>query len=149
VAAADLAALKSLSKHGAIPVAADEALLGAGLAHCLRERASEILIVKPAALGGLARSRTLALRGREEGLRVIWSTMIDGAVGRGAAFALAGAFDEPDEVHGLGTAGLLAGDLGREIEGFAQGRFQLRRESGLGFVPELASASGDVFEAAS
>jgi len=149
VAAGDLAGLKSLSLNGAIPVAADEALLGAGLTTCLEQRAAKILIVKPAALGGLGRAQALAIRCRDEGLRLVWSTMIDGAVGRGAAFALAAAFDDPEEVHGLGTARLLALDLGEETSGFEGGRFALRAECGLGFVPELESASSDVFEVSS
>ena len=114
----DRAALKSLATHAAIPVAADEALLGTGWQACLESQAASIFVIKPAALGGIEPSTALFRRARERGIRVVWSSLIDGAVSRATAVALAaglGPADEPDdEVHGLGTAKLLARDL---IEG--------------------------------
>ena len=107
----DLAGLRELDLHGAIPVAADEALLGAGLEACLETRAASILVVKPAALGGLAAAMDVSRRARDAGLRVVWSSLIDAAVARAAALALAAGLGPHDEVHGLGTAALLAGDL--------------------------------------
>ena len=118
VAREDRAALKSLATNAAIPVAADEALLGTGWQACLESQAASIFVVKPAALGGIAAATALFRRARERGIRVVWSSLIDGAVSRATAVALAaglGPADEPDdEVHGLGTAKLLARDL---IEG--------------------------------
>jgi L-alanine-DL-glutamate epimerase-like enolase superfamily enzyme len=111
VARSDLAGLRELDVNGVIAVAADEALLGAGLDACLAERAASIFVVKPAALGGIAPAMEVFRRAREAGLRIVWSSLIDGAVGRAGALALAGGLGPEQEVHGLGTAGLLARDL--------------------------------------
>ncbi|MFK7898082.1 MAG: o-succinylbenzoate synthase [Myxococcota bacterium] len=107
-AIADLAAI---SEAGAIAVAADESLLGSGLARVLAARAASVLVVKPAALGGVDASLALVRRAREEGLRIVWSNLFEGRVGRALAIALASATGEAGEVHGLGTAGLLTEDL--------------------------------------
>jgi o-succinylbenzoate synthase len=107
-ALADLAALGALGEVG---IAADEALLGGGLARCLEVRAASILIVKPSALGGVSAALSLVERAREEGLRIVWSNLFEGIVGRSLAVALAAATSDDGEVHGLGTAGLLARDL--------------------------------------
>lgn len=121
VARDDRKALKHLDECGAIPVAADEALLGQGWRSCLESRAASIFVVKPAALGGIEVSLEIYRRAREEGIRVVWSSLIDAAVGRRTAVALAAALDEGlgdrHEVHGLGTAKLLSRDLveGREV----------------------------------
>lgn len=138
----DLAGLERLSREGAIPVAADEALLGPGLAACLEARAASILIVKPAALGGLSNSMALWHRAQQEGLRVVWSTLIDGAVGRAACLALAAGLGPEAEVHGLGTADLLAADLAPvsitdQLDG--TGRMRVPRGLGIGFEPAIGT----------
>lgn len=135
IAASDLAGLRWLSTNAAIPVAADEALLGEGLQACLAQRAAEILIVKPAALGSLSTCRALVARAKEDGLRLVWSTLVDGAVGRTTAIALAAALGPDEEVHGLGTAGLLSADLVSEPETPTSGRICWRARAGLGFDP--------------
>lgn len=119
VAPGDLADLKELTSSAAIPVAADEALLHQGWEACLDSRAASIFVVKPAALGGIAVSLALSSRARELGIRVIWSSLIDAAVGRASAIALASALDCKAEVHGLGTARLLVRDLIESREGEA------------------------------
>ena len=111
VARHELGALKDLDQHAAISVAADEALLDSGWEACLASQAASVFVVKPAALGGLESALTLARRAREQGIRVIWSSLIDGAVSRALGFALAAALGANGEVHGLGTARLLARDL--------------------------------------
>jgi o-succinylbenzoate synthase len=140
----DLVGLEWLSREAAIPVAADEALLGKGLAACLDARAASILIVKPAAIGGLSDSIALWQRAQREGLRVIWSTLIEGAVGRSAALALAAALGPVAEIHGLGTADLLAADLASSSVANrldADGRMEVLEAAGIGFDPVIPSAA--------
>ena len=140
----DLVGLKRLAEQSPIAVAADEALLGEGLARCLATRAAEVLVAKPAALGGITASLELARRAREEGLRIVWSTLIDGAVGRALPLALAAALGPEDEVHGLGTADLLALDLvpaGCCERPDVRGRFALSSAPGLGFEPVAPARS--------
>lgn len=145
----DLVGLEALSRSAPIEVAADEALQGAGLAACLDARAAKILIVKPAALGGVKNSVRLFTRAREEGLRLVWSTLIDGAVGRSLCLALAVGLGPAEEVHGLGTAMLLSEDLcgdslgeGRLSEGriYPNAPKELNdpdESHGIGFSPSL------------
>lgn len=120
----DLDGLEALDRAGPIAVAADEALIGDGLAACLARRAARIFVVKPAVLGGIGPAIALAARARAAGIRIVFSNLIEGRVGRETATAIAAALALPDadgtaEVHGLGTAVLLARDLERAGEGWA------------------------------
>ncbi len=150
VARNDLAALGRLGRVAGISVAADESLQGEGWRACLEARAASVFVLKPAALGGWGRAAGIARRAREAGIRTIWSTLIDGAVGRATAVALAAAFGEPDEVHGLGTADWLARDLASPREGEGASRIHVADAAGLGFVPavtpEIADGPSVVFE---
>ncbi|HIF92855.1 MAG TPA: o-succinylbenzoate synthase [Myxococcales bacterium] len=107
----ELMNLRELDRCAAIPVAADEALLGSGWSACLESRSASIFVVKPSALGGIRPALALASRARSLGIRVIWSSLIDGAVSRAVGVVLAAGLGSEGEVHGLGTAGLLARDL--------------------------------------
>jgi o-succinylbenzoate synthase len=130
----ELANLKELDRSAAIPVAADEALLGAGWSACLDSRTASVFIVKPAALGGIKPALALASRARSLGIRVIWSSLIDGAVSRAVGVALAAGLGAEGEVHGLGTAGLLARDLVEPVTlnaDFQHGSISLRKSTGL------------------
>jgi o-succinylbenzoate synthase len=111
VARRDLAALKELDQHAAIPIAADEALLDSGWEACLEMRAASTFVVKPAAIGGIEPSLALFRRAQERDIRIVWSSLLDGVVSRAMALALAAALGSPEEPHGLGTARLLACDL--------------------------------------
>lgn len=111
VARGDLESLAWLAAESPVAVAADESLLGAGLEACLERGAASILILKPAALGGLGPARPLVARARAAGLRLVWSTLLDGAIGRAAVWHLAAGLGPADEVHGLATGDWLARDL--------------------------------------
>ena len=143
VARDDVDALGRLAAKGEVPVAADEALLDGGWRVCLARRAVSIWIAKPAALGALDVAIELARSVAEQGGRLVWSTLIDGAIGRGAARALAAATGAPGEVHGLGTGPLLAEDLVDGSDPVDAGHLPTPRRPGLGIEP-----SGPVFDAA-
>jgi o-succinylbenzoate synthase len=146
----DLAGLAALTASAPIAVAADEALLGEGLEACLAARAARIFVVKPAALGGLDRARRLVERAQARGIRIVWSTLLDGAVSRSALWHLAAGLGPEDEVHGLATAGWLAADLAATPDVRAgrlaapDGSSGPRRAVGLGLdVPGLRAAEGE------
>ncbi|MBW2422994.1 MAG: o-succinylbenzoate synthase [Deltaproteobacteria bacterium] len=150
VAREDLAGLAALSASAPIAVAADEALLGEGLETCLASRAARIFVVKPAALGGLDRARRLARRAEALGIRIVWSTLLDGAVSRSALWHLAAGLGPRDEIHGLATGGWLAADLAATPDvragrlGAPDGRTGSSRAVGLGLdVPGLRAAEGE------
>jgi o-succinylbenzoate synthase len=136
---ADLEGLAWLEKEAPIPVAADEALLGAGLERCLEMRVAGILIVKPAAIGGIQVAIALVHRARELGLRIVWSSLLDGAISRQAGLHLAAGLSDlrgageagEDEIHGLGTGPLLSADF-KGAPQIAAGRIRLSTVPGLG-----------------
>jgi o-succinylbenzoate synthase len=145
VARDELDALARLDRESPVRVAADEALLGAGLERCLERCAARILIVKPAAIGGFEAARRLVERARSAGLRIVWSSLLDGSVSRLAALQLAAALGSDTEVHGLGTGPWLAADLpgGPEIEAGS-----LARPQGAGLGLGTVWRDGHVFDAA-
>jgi len=120
----DLDGLAALARDGAIPVAADEALVDGGAEACLAGAVARIFVVKPAVIGGMTSTIGLAARARAAGIRLVFSNLIEGRVGRAHARSLAAALapgegvgragsrsDATDEIHGLGTAALLAHDF--------------------------------------
>lgn len=143
VARDDFEGLAMLDRDSPVAVAADEALLGDGLERCLETRCARILIVKPAAIGGIRASITLARRAHELGLRIVWSSLIDGAVSRLAALHLAAglALEGEAEIHGLGTGPLLARDL-CDLETVHEGKIGLPDAPGLGLDDSIRSSGG-------
>lgn len=143
VAREDVAAMARLDRARVVAVAADEALQAGGWQACLEARAASAFVLKPAALGGWQIAATIAERARSAGIRTVWSTLIDGAVGRGSAIALAAALGEPGEVHGLGTADWLASDLAPRSEAEGASRVRIGPGPGLGFEPVIDAALAD------
>jgi L-alanine-DL-glutamate epimerase-like enolase superfamily enzyme len=142
VARGDLESLARLAEESPVAVAADEALLGAGLEACLEREAVSILILKPAALGGIGPVRLLVERVKPAGLRLVWSTLLDGAVARAAVWHLAAGLGPADETHGLATGDWLARDL-MPTPAIQAGRLGAPGAGpGLGLRPDDASDPG-------
>ncbi len=142
VAREDLDSLAWLAAESPIAVAADEALLGVGLQACLERGAASILILKPSALGGVGRLRQLVVRARASGLRLVWSTLLDGAVARAAVWHLAAGLGPADETHGLATGDWLVRDLA-PMPTIRAGRLgSPGTGAGLGLRPGCESAPG-------
>ncbi len=136
VARADLDGLARLDREAPIRVAADEALLGGGVERCLERRVAAVLIVKPAALGGVLTALPIAHRAAALGLRVVFSSLLDGAVSGAASLALAAAAGDAGEVHGLGTASLLGADLAPAPR-LVDGALPVSEAAGLGLVGSI------------
>jgi o-succinylbenzoate synthase len=100
-----------LNRHASIAVAADEALLGKGLEGVVSSRAAKVWIAKPAALGGFRIALRVALAAQQQDVRLVWSSLLDGAVSRAAALHWAAATAPSGEVQGLGTGPLLSADF--------------------------------------
>jgi o-succinylbenzoate synthase len=112
VPAADVAALAAVRAAGLVAVAADEAVVdAAALERVLAAGAADVVVLKPSALGGLQAARRAAARARDAGCRVCVTSLLDGAVARTAALALAAALPDPLPACGLATGALLADDL--------------------------------------
>ncbi len=146
VARREIAVLRELAKAAPTAIAADESLIDGEMhEQCLKSRAAQVFVLKPALLGGFGAGIASARRAAEAGIRVVWSNLIDGAVGRAMPLALAAACSDENEVHGVGTAGHLAADLdgGRAPDRVVvDGSIRLASAPGLGFEPDLGRRDG-------
>lgn len=97
---------RAVGRRTNIPVAADPHSLEEGR-RVLRERAADVLVVKPMALGGLRATRELAVAAIDAGLGVVVTSVLDTAVGVAGALHLAASLPGPARAHGLATVGLL------------------------------------------
>lgn len=122
---ADLHGLAVVRSAVAVELAVDElvrspddvdALVGGGLA--------DVVVVKPALVGGITDTMALAERARGGGLDVVLTSIYDGPVGLAAWCHLAAGLGG-ERAHGLGTATLLA-DAGAGHLVPRQGRIRLR-----------------------
>ncbi len=119
LAADDLAGAVDLRARVDVPIAADEAVYSAGAARgLLAAGAADVLVVKPARVGGPVAVAEIAAAAAAGGVPVVLSTFFETgigiAAGRAAAAALPvmrwGRAGRPLP-HGLATAGLLEHDL--------------------------------------
>jgi len=145
----EVEALAELRRRVDVPIAADEGAESVGAARALLAAdAVDVLVVKPARVGGPAAVAEIAERAAERGVPVVVSTLFETGVGIAAALAAAaalpgvrggrtagtagarvaddatGAADARANglAHGLATAGLLAHDLLVEALHVAGGR---------------------------
>ncbi|MCB2203418.1 o-succinylbenzoate synthase [bacterium] len=133
----ELAALAGLA---IIPVAADESTTNPTVARELLQReAVHVLVLKPMAMGGLQRVRTLALEAYAKGIDVVLTSLIDGAVGRSAVARLAASLPFPLRSQGLATGAMFTQDSARDT--IEQGDLILPSGSGIGFDPEILETS--------
>jgi len=132
VPAADVGALRRVRDASPVPIAADEAVRDLESAtRLLDAEAADVIVVKPAAVGGLRAALRIAARARQAGVGVVVTSFLDSSLGIAAALQLAAALPETPFAAGLATAELLAVDLTRPhvIE---NGLMQLSRAAGLG-----------------
>ncbi len=117
-------------------VAADEAVRDERRGrHIIGAGSADVVVLKPARLGGLGPCVRLARAAQAAGLGVVVTTMLDGAVGRAGALHLAAAIHRPgDLAHGLATGSLLTEDLA-DGPTPAGGRLALPDGPGLGVWP--------------
>jgi o-succinylbenzoate synthase len=135
VEARDLGGLARLSAMSPIPIAADEALAGGhALDEIFARNAASVLVLKPAALGGLRASQRIAVRARAAGWGVVVTSALDSAIGLAAALQLAAALPGPHFAAGLATAGMLERDLAKAPSPI-DGALSMPDEPGLGVAP--------------
>jgi L-alanine-DL-glutamate epimerase-like enolase superfamily enzyme len=114
----DPLALATLRREVRVPVAADETVASLRAARELLDAgAVDVLVVKPARVGGPVAAAEIASLAAQRGVPVVLSTLFETGIGIAAALAVAaslpvaggGGGARPD--HGLATAGLLEHDL--------------------------------------
>jgi o-succinylbenzoate synthase len=139
VAAADVDALARLRAEAKMAVAADEAVRDEeSAARLLAAGAADLLVLKPAALGGLRAAARIAARARRAGVGVVVTSFLDSSLGIAAALHFAAALPESPFAAGLATAELLADDLAAAFAVEA-GAICLPDSPGLGVAPDAAA----------
>lgn len=139
VAASEVEAMAALRRVSPVRIAADESAARAeALAQVLALRAADVVVLKPAALGGLRAAARLAARARAAGCGLFVTTLLDGAVSRAAALALAASLPGPLRACGLATGALLAADLA-PAEPVREGALGVPAAPGLGVVLDEAA----------
>ena len=136
----DIDGLAELRRRVKVPVAADEAAESVRAVRALLEaEAMDVLVVKPARVGGPAAVTEIAERAAERGVPVVISTLFETGVGIAAALVMAARLPDVESSrwggpldHGLATAGLLDHDLLRESLVVADGRMRAPGGSGSG-----------------
>jgi L-alanine-DL-glutamate epimerase-like enolase superfamily enzyme len=122
LAAWDLIGHASLRERVDVPIALDESIDSEGSVRAvLAEGAADVIIVKPARVGGLAATRRIVDAASGTRVAVVLGTYFETGVGIAAALRVAAAMrtdgraavgaTTPERAHGLATAGLLVHDL--------------------------------------
>lgn len=140
--AEDVEGLADLRRLGLGPIAVDESVTSVRAAREILEAgAADVLVVKPARVGGPNAVREIAELAAARGVGVVVNTLLETGVGIAAALAAAAALppvaersgavpSRPD--HGLATAGLLEHDLLVHSLVIDAGRMRLPAEAGTG-----------------
>ena len=110
-AAGDYAALAGLRAESPIPLAADESLANEADADALlASGAYDVLVVKPAVVGGLRSAFRIALRARTFEIPVVVTSFLDSSLGRSAALQLVASLEGEIPAAGLATGRFLTHD---------------------------------------
>lgn len=109
----DVEGLRRLRRHVPCRIAADETMLVPSVLDRVLTRdpdaAADVLVLKPAALGGLLPTLALARRAFEAGVESYVTTLMDGPLSRAAAAHLGAVLPGEAWAHGLSTVELLDG----------------------------------------
>ncbi|HQR23866.1 MAG TPA: o-succinylbenzoate synthase [Steroidobacteraceae bacterium] len=128
----EVAALARLRGRTPVRIAADESVAGEHAAsQLLAAAAVDVMVLKPAMVGGAERALEIAARAQRAGVSVVFSHAFESAVGACHALACAAAWGDAGTAHGLETAGLFVRDLADPVA--AQGGVaRVARTPGLG-----------------
>ncbi len=140
VPAQDIAALGRVREAVTTSIAADEAIADYESAIAVLKHA-DVLVLKPARLGGLSMARYIANAAASAGRGVIVTTTIDTGIGGAAALHLAASLPDGGRAHGLATASLLRDDLLTQPLSVERGYLSLPDAPGLGVELDEARAA--------
>ena len=138
----DTAGAAELRRLVEVPIAADEAAASPAAARrLLAEGAADVLVVKPARVGGPVAVAEIAEAAAARGVPVVISTLFETGIGIAAALVAAGRLRPgggprfPDQLaHGLATFGLLEHDLLEEPLIVDAGRMRAPGGADLGWL---------------
>lgn len=129
-----VAALARLRHVSPVRIAADESVAAeAAAARVIDSGAVDVVVLKPAFLGGPARALEIAARARRAGCEVVFTHAFESAVGARHALHCAAAWGEAAAVHGLVTEGLFVNDVGAPV-GCSNGVAWIATAPGIGVL---------------
>jgi len=140
VAAGHPSDLAAVHERSPVPIAADEAVGSVAAAReLLAARAADVLVVKPARVGGPAAAWEIADLAATAGVPVVISTLFETGVGLAGALAVAAGLPAVGGAtaaltHGLATAELLESDLLTRAPRVVDGRMIVPEGLGLGIA---------------
>jgi L-Ala-D/L-Glu epimerase len=135
LAADDFEGLAQLRRDAPMRLAADESVATeAGARRVLETAAVDVVVLKPATLGGPARALEIAAAARRAGIEVVFTHTFESAVGARHALHCAAAWGDPSAVHGLCTAGLFVSDVAEPVA-CRGGGAGLSTAPGIGITP--------------
>ena len=131
----DINGLAALRRHAPVRIAADESVATEqGALRLLAAGAVDVVVLKPAILGGPARALEIAEQASRAGVGVVFSHTFESAVGARHALHCAAAWADPTGIHGLVTAGLFESDVAPPVDCHA-GFADVPAAAGIGIVP--------------
>lgn len=134
LAAGDIDGLARLRRAAVGRIAADEsASTEAGVTRLLEREAVDVLVLKPASLGGPAHALEIAVRARQAGCQVVFTQLFESAVGTRHALHCAAAWGDATTAHGLAASGLFERDLAEPLV-CRRGVLSVPRGPGLGIA---------------
>lgn len=131
----DIGGLAALRRCSPVRIAADESVATAeGARRLIELGAADVVVLKPATLGGSLRALEIAALARDAGIGVVFSHAFESAVGAHHALHCAAAWGDAGAVHGLCTAGLFAPDVAAPVA-CANGAASVGAGPGTGVTP--------------
>jgi o-succinylbenzoate synthase len=133
--AGDIEGLAGLRRHAPVRLAADESVATEqGAVRLIAAGAVDVVVLKPATLGGPVRALAIAVEAHRAGMRVVFSHTFETAVGARHVLNCAAAWGDPAGVHGLGTAELFVADVAEPVQ-CRGGCAEVAVAPGLGVAP--------------
>jgi len=135
VTARDIEGLAEVRRRSVVRVAADESVASeSGMRRMLAAGAADVVVLKPATLGGAERALELAATARAAGMEVVFTHALESAVGAHHALHCAAAWGDADAIHGLETTGLFETDVAEPVDS-RDGSVAVPVVPGLGVTP--------------
>ena len=137
IAAGGATVLADVRRSSPVRIAADESVTSRAAARALIDAAAvDVLVVKPARVGGVIEALAIARDAEAAGIEVTVSTLLETGVGLTAALRVAAALAQ-DAAHGLATSAVLADDLLTTSLRVADGRLTIPgpRDGGIDLDP--------------
>ena len=132
VAAGDLDAFAQLRGRTPVRIAADESVATEeGALRLIDGALVDVVVLKPAMLGGSSRALDIAARARRAGIGVVFTHAFETAVGARHALHCAAAWGDDATPHGLVTDGLFERDIAQPVAAEA-GYVAISEQPGLG-----------------